>query len=191
MSRRNAIGESTTSGDTELEDPGEANRRHQVEELNKVRADITEINTRGEQQLGRDRQHQALFNTVTEYARLLAPYLRDPDLQAADAKPVWEQRIQYAVDPPVPDTEPTGELTRRVVTLDGLDEFLQLSDHPTESFEYEVNPPGERQKTRTAAVDARPPRRILRRMVLELDDFRRRVGLGLQLEDTGTTLNLE
>lgn len=180
------------SADTpELEDPGDTNRRQQVQQLNTIREQIAEIRTRGQLKMPAAERDQALYGYAREYARLLEPYLRDPELQRDNGDTLWSEReYQFTVSPPDPSrkdilsqTDSWERPAPREFTLSGIREFVGLPDDPEIAFKFEQRTPVNGQEQRRVSTTARPPEDVVSRIVSDLDAFRRRVGLGLQIEE--------
>jgi len=185
--------------DSQLQDPGEQNQRSQIQHLNKIRQQISEIRTKGRVQLNRKRRLTALRASVVEYASLLQAYLRDERLQDEDGdEALWHERdiATYHVPPPDkseldldrfeivswPSTEP--------VTITGVVELLQIGvEYPME-FEIEARSSVHGQQTFTVTRNGAPTEKALMASVAELDSFRRSVGLGLQLEEKSQNLEI-
>lgn len=182
----------------EIEDPGEASRRSQVDQLTKQREQIARLRTEGVAQIqdGAAR-HRALYAVTKEYARLLAPYLADVNLQGNS--PIWTgEKYQWTVEPREPPTpDVLDQLVKwdttpdpQAIQLNGIKEFAALPENLRLTFEWARKTPAGR-KQQQIEQDATPPEHVLAEIVTDLDSFRRRVGLGLQLEDESKELDFE
>jgi hypothetical protein len=186
-----------------IESPGEKNAHDQIGQLNECRREIMKVRTEGQLHWNQAEQLKAYRSIVKEYALLLEPYLRDPALQSDDGVPLWERQgiATYTVHP----TPPVREIEAKhhnfkedyltdapesvKVRLDGIQDFIQLAEEErTVSWTYHA--PSCPEEEYHSTMDVAPDYDALTRVTSELDVFRRRVGLGLDVSENKDPLQL-
>ena len=181
------------SDQREISDPGEENQRSQIQALNTTREQISEIRTRGRLELSERQRLTALRATVGEYISKLAPYLADDELQPDGDEPaLWDEKElgTVSVSPPPFESMNLSDRYRldaapepKEIDVVGVADILRLGvEYPVE-FQFSVVSPISGTETVAAQRNAAPDEDLLMRAVLEVDSFRRRSGLGLQLEE--------
>ena len=176
----------------EIADPGKENQRTQIQQLNQTRAQITDIRTKGRLRLSEQQRLVALRSTVSEYISQLSPYLCDEQLQPDDEKALWDEQPlgSYTIAPPSFESLNVGNRFEvdeapgsEQIEVVGVSDILRLGVEFPVEFDFKVISPVSGRDEISVQKNGAPPAETLLEAVIELDAFRRRTGLGLQLED--------
>jgi hypothetical protein len=174
--------------DPGIDDASELNHRMQVQEINRLRSDVSRVRNKVQEAvlLGKAspaEATEAYRTAVTTYAQQLAPVLQS---QGFGDKDLWERdelaRVQ--IDPPaLADNVQLLSVKPKSQTyvVEGIEEFIEIGRFVTAPFDMHVyDHDGEKE----ISPDGRTTlsRGDIDRVVRELDIFKQSIGLGLRAQ---------
>lgn len=178
----------------EVKDPGDANQRKQIEQINSARDDVREVRNRVVESSVTGRLNTRVANTayrevITSYALLLAPYLRserfgDPELWEGRDEPLATVSIRPPKTEDIDvDIESISPESGYQLDIDGVKEFINTPTPISVNFDGIAADELRGQNEVTVPKTAEIGRQALDEIVIALDEFRIGMGLGLKLPD--------
>lgn len=175
--------------DPGIEDGSELNHRMQVQEINRLRSDVSRVRNRVQDavlmgQATPSQATEAYRTAVTTYAQQLAPVMQSAQFGNEE---LWsDQKLaEIQINPPdlgdeteVIDVSPKSQ----TYVVEGIEEFIEIDQFVTAPFEMHIlhHTDGEKETTKNGRSCL--TRRDIDRVVRELDVYKQSIGLGLKAQ---------
>jgi hypothetical protein len=175
--------------DPGIDDASELNHRMQVQEINRLRSDVSRVRNKVQEAvlLGKAspaEATEAYRTAVTTYAQQLAPVLQS---QGFGDKDLWEREelARVQIDPPaLADNVQLLSVKPKSQTyvVEGVEEFIEIDRFVTAPFKMHVYDPGDGEKEISPDGRTTLSRGDIDRVVRELDIYKQSIGLGLRAQ---------
>lgn len=175
--------------DPDIDDASELNHRMQVQEINRLRSDVSRVRNNAQEavlmgQASQQEATEAYRTAVTTYAQQLAPILQSRQWGDHD---LWAERelAKVTIDPPslsqgveLLDVKPQSH----TYVIEGIEEFIDLGRTVTAPFEMRVYDPDNGEREIEPDGRGSLSRGDVDRVVRELDIYKQSIGLGLRAQ---------